>query len=300
METQINHSVRRIHAIAERTGAKKYLEIGVCRGETFLHVDLPFKVAVDPNFLFDTAPHERAACRFFPVTSDSFFETLSKDGELFRAAPAGDANPETFDLIFLDGLHTFEQTARDFTNSLRYAHDKTVWILDDTVPCDPYSAHPSMDASYEIRKEAGVGGYEWHGDVFKVVLWLHDMHPRFSYCTVMDGGNPQTIVWRAEPQPRPAAFAGVDAIQAMEYFSMLANADCFAPVFEKDFLSCLGRQMPALASRSADGEIWKKLVYRRLEIPKKPMPKWRQRLVKMGIGCIPVRRVRKELRRKWL
>lgn len=298
MQKHVNHSVRRIHEIAKRMSAVNYLEIGVCTGETFLNVELPFKVAVDPAFRFDTAEHESSASRFFPVTSDAFFERLANDRGLFRAASNQSEHPETFDIIFLDGLHTYEQTARDFVNSLKYAHDKTVWILDDTIPCDPFSAVSSMDKSLEVGNALGVKHGLWHGDVFKVVVWLHDLYPQFSYCTIMDGGNPQTIVWRtAEAQERFNAFGDVKEIEKMDYFSMLEYADCFAPVLENDFMACLGQQISVLRSRSTDKELWKKLVYRKL-IP--ALPRWKEAFIRFAACCIPVKAARKRLRKKWL
>ena len=40
----------------------------------------------------------------------------------------------SLDLVYLDGLHTFEQTYRDLCNTLMHAHPATVILVDDTVP----------------------------------------------------------------------------------------------------------------------------------------------------------------------
>jgi hypothetical protein len=72
------------------------LEIGVNTGETFFAVDAVRKVAVDPRFQFDVdAAREREPrSEFFEVESDVYF------GEFIRP-------DEIFDVIYLDGHHTF-------------------------------------------------------------------------------------------------------------------------------------------------------------------------------------------------
>ena len=145
----------RINTIARLCKAKRYLEIGVSEGATFFEVQIPQKVAVDPCFMFDVAAKTDRKTSFFQVPSDTFFRTT---------------RPEPFDIIYLDGLHTYEQTLRDFMSSLACAHDRTIWILDDTVPNDNFSALPDQDRCYRLRRELGNGDWAWMGDVFKVVF----------------------------------------------------------------------------------------------------------------------------------
>ena len=199
-------SVRRIHAIQAITGASRYLEVGVYGGGTLLNIQLPYKDAVDPAFRFETATHATESVRFFPMHSDQFFASSQAHSR--------------YDIIFLDGLHTFEQTFRDFLATLPLSHERTVWLIDDTVPCDAYSALPDQDHSYRQRRMAGVPGDPWHGDVYKVVYAIHDYCPNLNFATIADQGNPQTLVWR---QPRPAfapAFKGLEAIARTGYFDM--------------------------------------------------------------------------------
>ena len=98
----------RLNALAAAISARSYLEIGVSRGSTFNRVNIARKVAVDPVFRFDTAADAAPGVAFHRVPSDAFFS---------RRDPA---RPR-FDLIYLDGLHTFEQTFRDFCASLACA-----------------------------------------------------------------------------------------------------------------------------------------------------------------------------------
>ena len=86
---------------------KSYLEIGCDRNENFSKIIVDHKVGVDP---------ERGGT--FRMTSDEFFKK----------------NKDAFDLIFLDGLHTYEQTIRDIDNSLRAINKHGVILIHDCLP----------------------------------------------------------------------------------------------------------------------------------------------------------------------
>ena len=201
------HSARRINFLAQQNSAKNYLEIGTAAGKTFFDVNIQKKVAVDTNFRFDWKKQESDNCFFYETTSDNFFADLSQDC--------------IFDIIFVDGLHTFEQTLRDFINSIGYSSKRTVWLIDDTFPKDVYSAWPNQKEAVSFRKQAGGKGGAWHGDVYKVVLAIHDFFPLFSYCTIQGVGNPQTIVWYQQRQDFQPRFNSLEAISRMDYFSLL-------------------------------------------------------------------------------
>ncbi len=220
----------RINAVAARHGFTRYLEIGVCRGDTFLHVRMPHKTGVDPAFAFDTAGHLSPLTTYFPLASDEFFR---KFPERLKERPylLPEGRQFLFDVVFIDGLHTFEQSYRDFCNSLPYSHERTVWIFDDTVPSDPWSAIPDQEKSYRYRSLAGIPGNPWHGDVYKTVFALHDMHPEFRYATQTSNGNPQTIVWKtAAPRKAAPLFSGREEIAGLSYFDMLDRAWAMLPV----------------------------------------------------------------------
>jgi hypothetical protein len=214
---------------------ENYLEIGVHAGRTFFSLDITNKVAVDPRFAFDTAKHQQEGVHFFQQSSDEFFAGL-------KTHPV----EAPFDIIFIDGLHTFEQSFRDFENSLSFAHAGTIWILDDTVPCDAYSAVPDRALAYAYKKAVGVTDQSWHGDVFKTVFAIHDRYPEFSYCTLMDG-NPKTIVWRSEPEVRTPLFSSLEEISRLNYFSILEHPAVFRPVNYEQLFSYVGKPWPALS-----------------------------------------------------
>ena len=203
-----SHSVRRINQIAKYVGARSYLEIGVHRGKTFNALDFERKVAVDPIFRFNVAEFQRHGVEFYAMPSDRYFTQHGAS--------------QKFDIVFLDGLHTFQQTFRDFCNSLGCAHDRTVWLIDDVLPVDVYSAWPNQDEAIGFRSRA-VGGdnRSWHGDVFKIVFAIHDFFPMFTYVTLIGTGNPQLLVWKAPRIEFRPIFDGMEAIERLTYFDLL-------------------------------------------------------------------------------
>ena len=128
-------SVRRLNRLAEALSCRTYLEIGVNKGETFLDVNVASRVGVDPEFHFDWSLHHgKDGIRLHQCLSDTFFGSID---------PA-----TTYDLIFVDGLHTFEQTYRDILHALRHSHPGTVIAIDDTIPCDVFSTCRSLRTAW--------------------------------------------------------------------------------------------------------------------------------------------------------
>ncbi|XPV76643.1 MAG: class I SAM-dependent methyltransferase [Desulfovibrio sp.] len=195
----------RINAIAAFTQAKTYLEVGVSEGDTFFNVDIKHKVAVDPYFQFDYMQYQTDSTILHQIPSDEYF--------------IHHAEGQKFDIIFLDGLHTFEQTFRDFCNTQCVAHDKTIWLIDDTVPSDIYSAHTISSEAIALRslETKNVSGL-WHGDVYKTIFAIADFFPMFSYCTSEEPGYEQTFVYKRPVRHFTPLFNNLEAISRLEYF----------------------------------------------------------------------------------
>lgn len=117
-----------------------YLEIGVQKGRS-LNLARCEAIGVDPN------PRTTAKLNqtIYPITSDKFFAT---DPQI---------SP---DLIFIDGLHLFEQALKDFINCEKISHSNTTILIDDIFP-----AHPAQ--ALRERKTR-----KWTGDVWKVLAIL--------------------------------------------------------------------------------------------------------------------------------
>ena len=93
---------------------KSYLEIGCNKDDLFSKVSIEKKVGVDPN--------EGGNVR---LTSDSFFNI----------------NTDTFDIIFIDGLHVYEQVKRDVMSVVtRHFRPEFINRIDETVVFHPLAA----------------------------------------------------------------------------------------------------------------------------------------------------------------
>lgn len=223
-------SLRRLNAIQSIAGAKSYLEIGVFGGATFLGVDLPYKDAVDPLFRFDIREHATELVRFFEMTSDEFFTS----GQAYAS----------YDLFFIDGLHTFEQTFRDFTAALSRSHHRSVFLIDDTVPNDVFSSLPDQALALKERGRSGrEGDNRWHGDVYKVVLALHDFFPTLEFATIVDTGNPQTLVWHEPRADFRPVLGNFEMISRASYFDLANYAPAFRYATEAEALERLRSAM---------------------------------------------------------
>jgi hypothetical protein len=201
----------RLNALVRINSASKYLEIGVERGATFARVDVPYKVGVDPKFEFDVRECADGQTLFHEVTSDRFFSGL---------APAHGP----FDLIYLDGLHTFEQTLRDFNNAVHFLAPRGVIVVDDVVPTSYFAALPDLGQFRAIRKVRKDVSDAWMGDVYRLVLFVESFCQQFTYRTVSDNLG-QLIVWpvrRAEIRERT-----VEATARAPYESVLLERDAF-------------------------------------------------------------------------
>lgn len=137
---QVEHRTDFLNFLAAVNDYRSYLEIGVRDPWiNFDRVRVPHKVSVDP------VPQGPIT---FRLSSDAFFRRVSES----------DAT-ESFDLIFIDGLHLAEQVDRDITNSLRLLAPHGSIVVHD---CNPQSAD-AQSTDYD-------GFKVWNGTVWKA--WL--------------------------------------------------------------------------------------------------------------------------------
>jgi hypothetical protein len=105
--------------------APRYLEIGVDQGTTFHSVHAAAKFGVDVKFAFDlaaaTSDIKNHSASYYEMTSDQFFAKTDK-------------SQERFDVIFIDGLHTFDQTLRDLLHASYALADGGIIVVDDVMP----------------------------------------------------------------------------------------------------------------------------------------------------------------------
>ena len=237
-EVEGNWSARRINRLhAALPSMRSYLEIGLAEGRTFENVSLPIRVGVDPRPRFDMK-HLPEGAEVFATTSDRFFAT----------------NERRFDVVFIDGLHTFEQAYRDLVNAFQVCPIGGV-LVDDVVPSDDVSAMRDLERSIAERERRGLPGKPWHGDVFRMVLCLAEHHDELEFRTIVRSGNPQLLAWRPDPGRATSAVSD-DVLRTYASASFEENFShgvppTFRPASEDEALT---QAVSALEARYRDAE----------------------------------------------
>jgi SAM-dependent methyltransferase len=113
-----------------------YLEIGVASNSVFNSIPL------ENDKKFGVDPLEGGNYR---MTSDEFFQTY---------------NNLKFDVIFIDGLHHYEQCQKDCLNSIKSLKDGGIILFHDLLPRSPFEEN--------VPQKHNV----WTGDVWKVAVEL--------------------------------------------------------------------------------------------------------------------------------
>ena len=120
-----------INKIIKKNSYERYLEIGCFKDENFNKINITYKVGVDP-----------VSGGTVRKTSDEYFKN----------------NKEYFDIIFIDGLHYFDQVKKDIKNSLDFLNTKGIIIVHDCLPS-------------KIRDQMIPRAHEkWNGDVWKAIV----------------------------------------------------------------------------------------------------------------------------------
>jgi Methyltransferase domain len=155
-----------------------YLELGVAAGATLaLATTATIAVGVDPV----PAPLEhvlRAGARVVHETSDAFF------AERTRASVFGERPVE---LVFIDGLHLFEQALRDFMNAERWCAEGSTIVLHDCVPITASTARRERSTRF------------WVGDTWKAAWALARHRPDLRLRTILTPPSGLVVVRRLDP-----------------------------------------------------------------------------------------------------
>lgn len=214
-------SARRINRLFEKLpGAERYLEIGLEYGHTFENVQAAVRWGIEPFPRFNIRRLPQGA-HVAVTTSDEFF----------------DLNPcKPFDVVFLDGLHTFRQAYRDLINACRVCPNGPI-LIDDVVPCDEVSMIPDKERSLQERRRLGLKGTPWHGDVFRVILCVAAHHPELRFRTIVQD-KPQTLVWRNDQETAVTSVSEpfLETIEAYSFTDVFGHGtpESFMPRSESD------------------------------------------------------------------
>jgi hypothetical protein len=122
-----------IQFLIDKYEYSSYLEIGCDKDQSFSKIEISHKVGVDP-----------ISGGTIRKTSNDFFRT----------------NKKKFDLIFIDGLHHYEQVIKDIDNAIDILNDNGHILVHDCLP--------RTIAHQAIPRYRG----SWNGDVWKAIVDL--------------------------------------------------------------------------------------------------------------------------------
>jgi len=161
--------------LIDKFNYEHYLEIGVHKGKTFLPIECRKKIAVDPAFriypvyLLKYIVRNRTNLRnsYYQMTSEKFFtKRLSR----FK--------PENYpDIVFIDGLHTFEASLKDVLEALYYLKPEGSIVLHDCFPPTKAAAIPGRSLAEAAGKNVEGWTGAWCGDVWKTIVYLKQSFP---------------------------------------------------------------------------------------------------------------------------
>ena len=120
-----------IHYLNSNYKFNSYLEIGCDDNQLFSRINISEKIGVDP-----------VSGGNYKGKSDDFFKQ----------------NIKKFDLIFIDGLHEYDQVRKDILNSLKFLNDDGFILVHDCLP-------RSLSAQ-AVPRYRNV----WNGDVWKAIV----------------------------------------------------------------------------------------------------------------------------------
>ncbi|WP_440917606.1 class I SAM-dependent methyltransferase [Candidatus Pelagibacter sp.] len=126
-----------------------YLEIGCDQDQLFSKVRIKNKTGVDP-----------ISGGNIRKTSDEFFRE----------------NKNKFDIIFIDGLHTYNQVKKDILNSINCLKEEGIVLVHD---CMPDSLSKQAVPRYRMS---------WNGDVWKAIVDLRQNEYLETYTCKIDQG----------------------------------------------------------------------------------------------------------------
>jgi hypothetical protein len=196
-----------IQAAVDRIHGRRYLEIGVARGANFLRIKAPVKVAVDPFMAIPASWIVKRVLRnpanlfnrYIRATSEDFFKTF--------------ACSRPFDVVFIDGLHTYEQSLRDVKNSLARLSPKGIILLHDCNPWGDESALPEPPKQETLKNP-------WCGEVWKTIVHLRAVcADRSIHVVDCDLG----VGVMVPVKPRELLDMDVEKIPSLTYSDLKAN-----------------------------------------------------------------------------
>ena len=138
-----------INYLINKNNYSNYLEIGCDDDVLFSKINIKNKIGVDP-----------VSGGNIRKTSNDFFKT----------------NKKNFDIVFIDGLHHYEQVKQDVINSINFLNKNGIILLHD---CMPDSMSKQAVPRYKMQ---------WNGDVWKAIIHFRQQKFIDTYTCEIDQG----------------------------------------------------------------------------------------------------------------
>lgn len=159
-----------LNLIINKIKARNYLEIGVEKGKVFLKVNAKKKLCVDPvikipfkkKFLSCLKDYHNLFNEYHEITSDKFFKSNHSRLEALSG----------IDVIFVDGLHAYEQSYKDVMNSLKYISKTGIIVMHDCNPSTESQANTACPSQNDSTFTDDKSSSFWCGDVWKTIVRL--------------------------------------------------------------------------------------------------------------------------------
>lgn len=139
----MNQRTEYIKSLIKENDFKSYLEIGLGDGKNFNEIDIEIKIGVDPQSIGKDIAQ---------VSSDEYYIH----------------NSDSFDLIFIDGLHHADQVERDIVNSWNCLNKGGIILIHDIKP-----------HTFEMQ-ELPRKTKQWTGDVWRAWYGLKINYPKLK------------------------------------------------------------------------------------------------------------------------
>lgn len=152
-----------INYLIEQNQYVNYLEIGLDNpNKNYTKIKIENKESVDPYISSD---HSNG----FDMPINSITQKLIEENLTYRMTSDDffKQNKKEYDIIFIDGLHTKEQVAKDIINSLKILKPNGKIVVHDCLPTQELHQKVPRQTAY------------WNGDVWRTIPELKNLNITF-------------------------------------------------------------------------------------------------------------------------
>jgi len=230
-----------IQHLIDKYSYQTYLEIGVQRGVSFLPIKCKKKLAVDPQFLISRRNklkwNFKNICNlknsYYELTSDEFFSNQ----KLLLKKING------LDVIFIDGLHTYQATLNDILNSLKHLNFNGTIVAHDCFP--PHRAASifaeNADLARKVGKHLPDWNEEWCGDTWKALAYMKKKYDDVLSIKVLNTDYGLGIIQFKNEKKLDLEIDQIlfDSINLYDYEKLIENPKQLIGLEDEEYYKCL-------------------------------------------------------------